>query len=524
MKSINKSRLLFWAAVFLFALISSLTATPVGDDYLLYYAFERPEIRYSAFTNGRYIANRLAYLIVRYPAAKICFMTLLLSGCILLLAEFTQIRTKRQSVSWLALALFALMPAVLYTDAVLWLFAFAVHLVPVIFTLLYMRLCFRDFAGKAPKNRKLLIPLCILLGFGGAFFVEHVSIFNVVFACFVLLYAKCSKQQKPHAYQAAYAAAALLGLIIMLINPNYSDVAAETESATFRTMSFDLTEILFQIYTKITPLFAKKYFLLHLLIAAALCFLYLRADASGWSKERRRYAKLSLGCIAAYALYAVFNAGFVSFVSLTASERMGALECAFAFLYVISLLYLSYVLTDHERFVRIAVYVCGTVICAAPFCIVNPVTPRCFFVVFCLWLLLALEVFTAAAELLAEKTCAMLQKAAILTGSGAVGILCYINGVNGYVFRYSVRDLKEQLDAGKQNVDIVTVPYPDYTPAAEFADDIVRIGEQNRSISDSLNADVLDMYLVYMLDYYNLDKLNPEEFHAVKIEYRNYTM
>ena len=70
----------------------------------------------------------------------------------------------------------------------------------------------------------------------------------------------------------------------------------------------------------------------------------------------------------------------------------------------------------------------------------------------------------------------------------------------------------------------MTVPYPDYTPAAEFADDIVRIGEQNRSISDSLNADVLDMYLVYMLDYYNLDKLNPEEFHAIKIEYRNYTM
>lgn len=94
MKSINRSRLLFLAAVFLFALISSLTASPVGDDYLLYYAFERPDIRYTAFTNGRYIANRLAYLIVRYPAAKIVLMTLLLSGCILLLAELTQISVR----------------------------------------------------------------------------------------------------------------------------------------------------------------------------------------------------------------------------------------------------------------------------------------------------------------------------------------------------------------------------------------------------------------------------------------------
>lgn len=524
MKALSKSRLLFLAAVFIFSLICSLSASPVGDDYLLYYTFDHPEIRFSAFTNGRYLANRLAYLIIRYPAAKVVCYTLLLFCCILLLADLTQIKVKRCSVAWLALTLFVLMPAAIYTNAVLWLFAFAVHLVPFIFTMLYMRLCFRDFAGELKSRKAVLIPLCALLGLGGAFFVEHVSIFNVMFAGFVLIYAARSKTQKLQAYQIVYAAAALIGLVIMLLNPNYRDVAEETETATFRTIESDLTEVFYQAYTKVIPLFAKKFFLLHLLIAASLSFLYLRADQSGWSKERCRYTKLSLGCIGAYALYSVFNAGFVSFTSLTASERMGALECAFAFLYVISVLYLSFVLTERERFLRAAVFICGTVICTAPFCVVNPVTPRCFFVVFCFWLLLSLELFTAAAEQLSEKASELLKKSFILTGCGAVGILCYLNCVNLYVFRFSVRDLKQQLDSGKQKVDIVTVPYPTYSPTAEFADDIVRIGEGHLNLNDQINEGTLNMYFKYMLEYYQLDKIDPTEFHAVKIEYRNYTM
>ena len=524
MKALSKSRLLFIAAVFIFSLICSLSAVPIGDDYLLYFAFEDPEAKYLSFTNGRYIANILAYLIIRYPAAKVVLHTLLLSCLILLLAELTQIKSRRQSVSWLTLALFVLMPPAIYTNAILWLFAFAVHVVPVIFTMLYMRLCFRDFAGELKAHKKILIPLCILLGFGGAFFVEHVSIFNVLFAGFVLIYAARSKKQKLHAYQAAYAAAAALGLVIMLLNPRYQNVADGTEVATFRTIEFDLAEIFMKVYTGVIPLYAKQFFLLHLLIAAALAFMYLRADQSGWSKERRLYSKLSLGCIGAYAFYSVFNNGFVSFISLTASERMRALECAFVFLYLISILYLSFVLTGHDRFIRTVVFLCGTVICTAPFCVVNPVTPRCFFVVFCFWILVSLELFTAAAELLSSRAYVLLQKALILFGTGAACILSYINIANIYVFRFSVRMLHEQLDAGRQKVDIVTVPYPSYTPSTEFTERIVWIGNQNRSLDDTLNEGTLNLYSEYLLRYYHLENLDPEEFHANPIHFHEYTM
>lgn len=524
MKSIFKSRLLFFAAVFLFSLICALSAEPVSDDYLLYYAFERPEIRYSAFTNGRYIANRLAYLIVRYPAAKVFCYTVMLSIFILVLSDVTQINRKRQSVSWLSLALFVLMPPAIYSNTIMWPFAFAVHVVPIIFTMFYMQLCFREFSGKLKERKTVLIPLCGLLGFGGAFFVEHVSIFNVVFAGFVLIYAARSKQQKLRAYQIVYAAGALLGLVIMLLNPQYRDVAEGTESETFRTIESDLTEVFYQAYTKVIPLFAKRFFLLHLLIAAAMAFLYLRADQSGWSKERRRYTKLSLGCIAAYALYSVFNTSFVEFHSLTASERMGALECAFVFLYLISVLYLSFVLTERERFLRTAVFLGGTVVSAAPFCIVNPVTPRCFFFIFCFWLLLSLELYSAATEQVSDKTAALLKRAVIISGTGAVSILSYINIANIYVFHFSLRELHKQLDSGRQKVDLVTVPYPAYTPTEEFSTDIVRLGNQARSIDDKLYEGTLEMYFAYMIDYYHLEKIDLKEFHATLIAYHDYTM
>ena len=517
--------LLFPAAVFLFAAVCCFSTTLIGDDYYMYYAFDKAGLYAFAFTNGRYIANNLAFLMIRYPAVKAVLYTLTLSLLIMLLARFVQFREKRPAVSWLAFGLFLTMPAAIVRETETWLFGYAVHVIPVIFTLLYMRLCFRSFRGEQLKQRAL-IPLCGLLGFAGALFAEHISILHVVFGIFVLLYAACRKDQRLRAFQIAFAAGAAAGLCVMLLRPEYGDVLNETESLTYREISFDITQMYYHLYKMIIPMFAKQFCLLHLCIAGALLMLFVRADRSGWKKGRILYVRLTLGCTVAYAVYSVMMTAGVPLKSLTGSERVSALETAFVFLYMLSVIYLARVLTGRQRLLRVTVYICSTVICALPFIVVGPVTERCFFIGFCFWLLLALELIYAAGGSGTEAYREAAARASAVMACTVLCILSYIHLVNHYVFMFSIDLMREQIASGETNLVIIELPYPEYSMADELALYLPQSGKLDKDLALQLQkGDAMESYGALYFEYWGLTDIYSVDIRSVtSISYYSYTL
>lgn len=514
------------AAAFVFSLICCLSTVLLGDDFLMYYAYEKPEAYTLAFTNGRYLANWLTYALVRWQPAKYVLYTLLLFVLLLLLMRFVQFREKKPALSWLTLGLFVLMPAALFCDTVMWLFAFAVHVVPVIFTLIYMRICFREWS-EPPVRFKYLPLLCGVIGFAGEFFTEHISIFNVVFAVFVLIYAAKSKQQHLRGYQITYAVCAAAGLILMLLNPQYGAVADQTESVTYRAISFSYFDILHNIYIRIIPKFAQQYPLLHIIIAGALLLLLSRTEQSGWKKERRRYAKLTMGCVIAYAAFSVVNKFCTPLISLTTAERIPAMETAFAFLYMISVIYLAYILTAQPVFLRVTVYECSILMCALPFCVVNPVTDRCFFIGFCFWLLLAMELFSQASENCPERLKQLGTSCFAVLNCTAMCIISYMLIVNRYVYDLSIDYLKQQLQENTHHFEVLEVPYPDYSYTSDFPDYLKVISDNPEidAVTDVMKGKSLTLYAWYMCEYNGIFELTQmDKFSILTIPYYSYTM
>lgn len=507
--------MVFAAAVLLFSVLCCLTNIISGDDCLGYYSREDSSVSYIANISGRYFSNLIAYPIIRYPVIRFCIYVPFLFLCIWLLADCVQIKEKRIGISWLTLGLFCTMIPEMFAQIVMWLGAFAPYVPPVVLVLLFIRTVFREFAGH-PVKSKWAVPAFAAVGFAGALCTEHMAIYACCLSVFVLLYAFFRKDLKPRAYQISYSAGTAAGTVLMFLNPNYGAVANGSDGYTYRFIESSPVDIMMQLYTKVIGLYSQRLWIINFLIFAALMILYRQADKQAWKPEKQRFAKASLGIVFLYPMYFAMNYGFVRLESIDGAMRLSALETAFAFLHLISVLYLGVILCERQSRLRLTVFLVSTVICTAPFCMANPVTQRCLFSTFCFWLLAALELCMQAVCSLDEASAVLSRKAACLLCALTAGYVSYINIMNYGAFRLNVSYLKEQLAEGRRNVILIEEPYKAYTPALIFNSILTKIDEYSR--------DGKIAYLKCLLRYYDIpeDQVDPETFQVTEFSLYDY--
>lgn len=517
MKKISRGRLLFAGAVLLFSVLCCLTNIISGDDYLGYYSREDSTVSYISEISGRYFSNMITFPIIRYPVVRFCLYVPILFFCIWLLAECVQIKEKRIGISWLALGLFCTMIPEMFAQIIMWLGAFGQYVSAVTLALLFICAALREFAG-FPVKSKWAIPVFAAVGFAGSMCTEHMAIYACCFAVFVLLYSFFRKDQKIRAYQVAYAIGAAAGTVLLFLNPNYSAVVNGTDEHTYRFIEFSPVDIMTQLYMKVIVFYSQRLWIMNFLIALSLLILYRKADKQGWKPEKKRFAKAALTIVFAYPIYFCMNYGYVRLESIDGAMRLSALETAFAFLHLISVLYLGVILCERQSALRLTVFLLSTVICTAPFCMANPVTQRCFFSTFCFWLLATLEVCLQAVGVLDGESSALCFKAAWLFGLIAAGYLSYINIINFAAFKINVSYLKEQLADGKQNIILIDEPYESYTPALSFnniLDDSQTYAEGEKKV-----------YIICLLRYHGISEsqVDPETLQVTRFSLYDYLL
>ena len=515
MKKLTKQRLLFAAAVLLFSVLCCLTNIISGDDYLGYYSREDASVSFMAEISGRYFANLIAYPIIRYPVMRFFLYIPIAFLCIWLLADCVQIEQKRIGISWLALGLFCTMIPEMFAQIMMWLGAFAPYVPPMVLVLLFIRAVFREFAG-SPVKSKWPVPFFAAVGFAGALCTEHMAIYACCFAVFVLLYAFFRKDLKVRAYQIAYAAGTAAGTVLLFLNPNYSAVANGTDEHTYRFIESSPIDIFMQLYMKVIAFYSQRLWIINFLIAFALLVLYRRADRTAWRPEQCRFAKAALVITFAYPMYFCMNFGYVRLESIDGAMRLSALETAFAFLHLISVLYLGIILCKRQSALRLTVFLLSTVLCTAPFCMANPVTQRCFFSTFCFWMLAALELCMQAAVSADTESAALCRKGAYIFGMIAAGYLCFINIMNKAAFGINVSYLKEQLSEGKRSIVLIDEPYSRYTPAFSFN----KFLEEIKEYSSGVKKD----YIICLMRYHGIpeEQIDPDTLHVTRFSLYDY--
>ena len=519
MKLKIKQETVFLCAAAIFVLFCFFTIILAGDDFLWYYAYEKESLESWRMPNGRYLSNVLTYFMVRYVPVRFALYIPLLLLLIWLMCRGLQITQKSHALTWCGLVLFCFMPASNWCENIMWTSAFPVYVIPMLTAMLFLKAFFSE-GTENPVKSKLLPAGMLLIGFAGALCVEHMTIYSCLLAAFALIYSGANKKLHIRAYQITYAVGTAAGTVLMFLNHNYYSIAQEGDTVGARRFEFSTTDIFFQMYQFVIPRFAKHFPFIHILLFVGFLILLLRADRSGWTSARKRYVKLTILCAAIYTFYSIFTTVCVDLVSLTPVLRVAAVESALAFLYLVSLSYLSWLLLPRSNALQAIVYIVSAFIVSAFFCVVYPANARCFFADFCFWMLLALAVWNAILQMLPQ----LEQYACKITrifALASMAMLSYINIINKVVYEQNIKYMQEQSDRGVKRLELVSLPYNEYSLGYSLESSLLEWANLRPEERETEKAQREYMICISEMFGFNID-LN--DFNCRTISYFDYNM
>lgn len=459
----NKKAFIPIILIICFSVISSLCLIMQGDDFLWYYVYDIEDLSSFQNPNGRYLTNKITYLMVRYPIARYIVYSLVSSMIIILSSHLMDFEKKSDILKYaLFFSLFLTFPTKIYVNVMNWISGFTNYGISMIFTLAYMFFSFKIIFCKEYLPGKLWLIFAPVLGFAGALCIEHMSIYNIIFgiASIIIIY---KLRKRVFASNILYLISSVIGFIVMFAGLNFNEIFQEnSDSVGIRTVEFNINDIFMQIYLRIIPYYSKQFFIIHILIAICFLYLYYKTDKNKWNLTVKRYSKICMIIIMAYSCYSLFVNCFSDLVVFDWSMKIRAIETAFAFIYFIALIYICVILLERNRCIRFLIYLVSTVVSVLPFLLVNPVSARCFFADGIFWILASSEVFFACYEKFEFFRSTEIKKIFCVLSVIFGVFTCNINISNKYWNTFRMNYIKEQVDNKSNIVKIVNLPYDDY--------------------------------------------------------------
>ena len=170
--------------------------------------------------NGRYVGNLIVLAMTRSNLLKAVIMSFCLTG-IVALCEYI---FKRKWVFYVSCVALVLIPKLIFRQAVVWTAGYANYVTSMFFTLLFIAYVYPIFQETMPRRKVWhCLPLFVLAVIN-ALIVEHLTIYNVVLACGVLVYTICV-HRKVVASHVAYLIGSVAGAAYMFSNSAYHTIA-----------------------------------------------------------------------------------------------------------------------------------------------------------------------------------------------------------------------------------------------------------------------------------------------------------
>ena len=488
-----------------FSFIQSICLVFGGDD-LWWKCLESPSLLFGAQDiNGRYVTNLLTYAITHSNIIRAISGTALLFGLFILMA--LMMRRKGVDTFWAvifsAAANYSIPRSIAYLTTN-WISGITNYVLSIVLTFVFLYICKPAFNGEKFRQSQLVGVFTLILGFISAFCLENVTIYNSALASFMIVY-YWVRFKKIHFINIGYFVGSVAGLLIMLFNKNYSSIIGQNQDDIGnRHVEFAFADIIQTIYNDIIMYFAKPFYLIHLCIAVCLTLLFFKKYQSIKNAQNHKYAKYCIVIVILFAVYSFFIKDKMDLVVIDMHYRIRAFETAFAFVYIISAVYLAYCVLDKIVFFRFTFYIISVILVTAPFVVVKPINSRCFFATFVFWCMVAGEVFIEVIKTFNIKKNDCLKYLSICCISGFTLYFSYINISNKLIDNLRNKYIIEQFDSNAKVIEVISLPYPDY--AVDSAFDV--LSEKNLA-EFSFNKRFMGYDLMYM-GYLNLDVTKEE--------------
>ncbi|MBP3243339.1 MAG: hypothetical protein J6L99_05740 [Ruminococcus sp.] len=468
-----------------FSFIQSICLVFGGDDFW-WKCLDSPSLLFGAQDiNGRYVTNLLTYAITHSTIIRAISGTILLFGLFIFMALV--LRRKGVDAFWAvffsAVANFSIPKNIAYFTTN-WISGITNYILSIFLTFVFIYICKPVFNGEEYKKSQLVGILTLILGLVGAFCLENVTIYNCALALFMIVY-YWVRFKKIHFINIGYFIGSVAGLLIMMLNKNYSSIISENNDFIgIRHIEFAPADIIQTIYTDVIRLFAKPFYLIHLCIALCLTLLFFKKYQTIKNAEKHKYAKCCLVIVILFAIYSFLVNDKMDLMFLDMHYRIRAIETAFTFMYIISVVYIAYCVLDKTVFFRFTFYITSVIFVSAPFLVVKPVTSRCFFATFVFWCMAAGEVFIETVKTFNIKKNDCLKYLSICCISGFTLYFSYVNIANKLVDSLRNKYIIEQFESNAKVIEIIKLPYPDYAVDSAFdllsEKDIVEFSFNNR--------------------------------------------
>ncbi|MBR3832903.1 MAG: hypothetical protein IKJ73_01150 [Lachnospiraceae bacterium] len=341
---------------------------------------------------GRYVGYMIIMALTRFRVIKVVFQSLVLTLLLVLLEKFSGGR----KIYYLSVILIFAMPIWMKSQTIAWASGFANYVTSVTFTLVYMVHIYKLLDEDTPQeleDKKLIHTVgFFLLGVVNSLIVEHFTMLNICLCIFTIGFSYL-KFKKLCRTDVAYLLGVIISVIVMFSNPCYGNVFSGTDNYRHVVRGGILNSLGIG-FAKIAN-FSLLHFALVMLVLAEVMLLALKSHKESLSPWQKVFAGVStygfaIGAVLLAVKYAMRENNLAIY-----SFKLMALAICMVGGAVMAVGIISF---SCKRFFQCMLPLISILILNAQFLFVNPVTPRCFFGSYIMFILLIYQLMNLVPE------------------------------------------------------------------------------------------------------------------------------
>lgn len=473
-KSVNKtsqSKAIFaYGIVFVLLFFLCMLFPYTGDDWNWgsYVGLDRLAVWFDNFS-GRYFGNLIVIALTRSNLLKSFAMSFCITGIVFLLNRLTG---RQKNSIFIISSVLLFMPIPLLRQAVVWTSGFANYTTSIFLTLIYIYYVNSIYDEKEPKNSfAAAIPLA-LLGFANTLIVEHMTIYNVILAIYVIVLILI-KFRKFFVQHIAYFIGTIAGTTLMFSNSVYRSISNGSDY--YRTIGGVDGNIFTRVVDAYFGTIVSEGFFNNFVLNAFLvgmCLVVWFRIKYKLSKKSKRFGLTAITVMTAFAVFSLI----VNICGFGRTMPLKRVICWVTSAYIIAfIIFLSVLPFDFNRKLKLLFILGSTGCMIAPLLVVTPIGSRCFFGSYVMMLYLAMEFYSLFDDDIKEKSAKISKIAVIMTIAG----LIYLFSIYGTITHYNndrVEKAQQDAQSGADIIYVEKLPYSNYLWHSDLKDNLWKNG------------------------------------------------
>lgn len=431
-----------------------------GDDW--YWGTKDFSFESITSLNGRYLGSLIVLVMTHVDWLRVLITAAVVVGII----YFASCTAQKNGFIYFVFSalLILLMSKDMFRQVIVWSSAFSNYAPSALMMTAYLCIVFKSFSSEAARYRKYTYILAAALGFCGAFFMENMTVGNIIIAVAVIIYSaiRFKRVDKVHI---AFLIGCVLGAVLMFIDPAYVSIFGGSDKEGYRDVAFNIKSIMSKYFNEVH----QKLIYENIWLNAALFILVLTIIIKRFRTYTKSEKIINIVSVSFEAMFLIVSLAESFSVYLIPQFRYtGAVKGILSAVFFIGLtLNFLFAIKDTDLKLKL-MFLCGSIVAyALPLLIVNPIGARNFFETYILFVVMAVLLLQYNLKIYeAEDKERLFIK--IFCGVAVIAIIALfvyyfaIYSAISSAYADRVMLLSEQLQSGSKTITLNKLPYGDY--------------------------------------------------------------